>query len=52
MFYLFTKVAQIFGYFIPRLKFCNSFDKKWVGLHFGRFFPNSSGHPAANVSVY
>jgi hypothetical protein len=22
-----------------------NFDKKWVGLHFGRFFSNSSGHP-------
>jgi hypothetical protein len=22
------------------------FDKKWVGLHFGPFITNSSGHPA------
>jgi hypothetical protein len=26
------------GNFIPRLCFCISCDKQWVGLHFGRFF--------------
>jgi hypothetical protein len=34
-----TEVAQIFGYFLyDTYKLCIRFDKKWVGLHFGRFF--------------
>jgi hypothetical protein len=24
---------------------CFNFNKKWIGLHFGRFLTNSSGHP-------
>jgi hypothetical protein len=31
--------CRILGYFLTRLRFvCTNFDKKWVGLHFGRFF--------------
>jgi hypothetical protein len=35
------------GTIFPTAKMsCNNFDKKWVGLHFGRIFNNSSGRPA------
>jgi hypothetical protein len=37
------------GYFtyvhIQRLSICIYLDIKWVGLHLGLFFTNSSGHP-------
>jgi hypothetical protein len=37
--------SQHFGD-ISTVKVLNNFDKKSVGLHFGRIFQNSSGHPA------
>jgi hypothetical protein len=37
------------GHFLPRKKLCINFDQKWGGLHLGRFFTNSSGHPAHGV---
>jgi hypothetical protein len=39
--YKITKVAQTFGLILPT--------KIWVGLHLGRFFTNSSSHPARTV---
>jgi hypothetical protein len=30
---------------------CFNFDKKWIGLHFGRFFTNSSGRPAGLYNI-
>jgi hypothetical protein len=50
---LITQLAHIYGLLLPRS--CINFDKKWAGLHFGRFFANSSGHPAREelaVSVF
>jgi hypothetical protein len=38
-------VAQIFGQFFSPVKVMYYFGTKWVGLHFGRFLANSSGHP-------
>jgi hypothetical protein len=35
----------ILGYFFPKCRLCINFEKKWLGLHFGRF-SHSSGHPA------
>jgi hypothetical protein len=32
-----TGIAHIFGHFVLRLSLSINFDKKWVGLHFGRF---------------
>jgi hypothetical protein len=40
------KKSQKIWVFLQQYKLCMDFDKKWVGLHFGRFFPNSSGHPS------
>jgi hypothetical protein len=45
-FKLLKYVVHNVGYFFTRLRFCINFDKKWIGLHFGRFsFTNSSGRP-------
>jgi hypothetical protein len=33
-----TKVSHIFWLLFPYVSFSIHFDKKWVGLHFGRFF--------------
>jgi hypothetical protein len=44
------KYSTFFGYFIPWLIFCTNCGKKWVGLHFGWFFTNSSGHPVWSSS--
>jgi hypothetical protein len=33
-----TKVAKFLGLLFPRYQLCINFDKKWVGLHFGRLF--------------
>jgi hypothetical protein len=45
------KCNPLFGYFFPpwrlRIKKCH----KWVGLHFGRFFTNSSGHPGRKLRL-
>jgi hypothetical protein len=42
-----TKVAQKFGLLFSAVKkHVLILRKKWIGLHFGRFFTNSSGHPA------
>jgi hypothetical protein len=41
-----TELAHIFGLLFPQLRLSIKIDKKWVGPHFGRFFTNSSGHPA------
>jgi hypothetical protein len=32
------KYPTYLGYFFPWISFSIHFDKKWVGLHFGRFF--------------
>jgi hypothetical protein len=55
------------GYFFQQFRLRIIFGEKWAGLHFGRFFTNSSGHLAqeyhyfkllsggrrqANLSVY
>jgi hypothetical protein len=41
VFWKITEAAHC--YFFPcTCRFCINFDKKWVGLHFGRFFTNSS----------
>jgi hypothetical protein len=37
--------SSIFGCFFPRLSLCIDFDMKSVGIHFGDFFTNLSGHP-------
>jgi hypothetical protein len=37
----------IFGYSFPRLRWCISLDKKWVGLHILRFFLQT--HPVTLV---
>jgi hypothetical protein len=37
-----SEVAYIIGYSFLWKKLCINFDKKWVGLHFGRFL--KSGH--------
>jgi hypothetical protein len=42
-----TEVVQIFGLLFSMVRFCINFDKKWVGLHLGDFFSNSSGHPTS-----
>jgi hypothetical protein len=52
--FLFTELAQSFGYFFPRQKLCIDFDEnKIVGLHFGRSicFANSSGHTASEAEI-
>jgi hypothetical protein len=44
------KVAHIFGPLYPRLRLCDAFDKKWVGLHLERFF--SQNHLVTLVIVH
>jgi hypothetical protein len=39
------EVARILGLLFRGLKSCVQFEKSLVGLQFGRFFTNSSGHP-------
>jgi hypothetical protein len=43
--FLLKEESQIIWLFFPQCKICIKFDKTWVGLHFGRLFINSSGHP-------
>jgi hypothetical protein len=40
------KSSPNYGYFFPGENYTFIFTKKWIGLHFGRFFTNSSGHRA------
>jgi hypothetical protein len=40
-----AEVVRILGLLFPWYKLCINFYKKWVGLYFGRFKKNSSGHP-------
>jgi hypothetical protein len=46
-----TELATLIGYFFPRLLLCINFAKNCIGQHFGRFFTNSSGHPAADSAA-
>jgi hypothetical protein len=46
----FLKIAEVhtalvFGLLFLQKKLCIDFVEKWIGLLFGRFFKNSSGHP-------
>jgi hypothetical protein len=47
-FLIIAEVAQTFwATFSPaKVKLCIYVDKKWLGLHLGDFFTNSSGHSA------
>jgi hypothetical protein len=44
-----TKVDHILGLLFTPFKCHILILTKWVGLHFGRFFANSSGHPVTNA---
>jgi hypothetical protein len=44
-----TEVAHIFGHYFPQVSLCIIHDKKVLGLHFGRFFTKSSGHPVEKL---
>jgi hypothetical protein len=47
-----TEVAKHFGLLIKTETVMYSFDKKWVGQHFGLlFFSNSSGHPGRLATI-
>jgi hypothetical protein len=41
---------RFMGHFFPRSRFCNNFDKKVIGPHFGPFFTNSSGRPGLQTN--
>jgi hypothetical protein len=43
-FFLLQRKRQFFESVFPQNKRCINFDETWVGLHFGRFFANSSGY--------
>jgi hypothetical protein len=47
----FTSGTFVFSLLSPQ-KNNKFFDKKSVGLHFGRFFTNSSGHPECHSSEH
>jgi hypothetical protein len=36
-----NRKAEFEGYFFLGKNWCTEFDKKWVGLNFGRFFSNT-----------
>jgi hypothetical protein len=46
-----TIVALIFGLLFSTVKEMQYFAKKWVGLYFGLFLTNSSGHPAPQAEA-
>jgi hypothetical protein len=39
-------LPHMFGLLLPTV----NFGKKWIGLHLGKFFTNSSGHPEFSIS--
>jgi hypothetical protein len=39
-------------YFVTRLSLRINSDEKSVGLYFGCFFKNSSGHPGTDVMIF
>jgi hypothetical protein len=39
------KEAHTFGLLFPQVRLCFDFDKKWLGLHFGR----TLGHPGCRI---
>jgi hypothetical protein len=47
-----AEVAQIFwAAFLQPYKLLTNFGKKMIGLRFGRFFTNSSGHPESLLAI-
>jgi hypothetical protein len=46
--FLINRGAQNFGLIFPQIKLYIMFGPKILGLYFGRFFTNPSGHPADN----
>jgi hypothetical protein len=45
------KIAHIFGLLFTLERLSINFGKKCLGLLFGQFFTNSSGHPVSNVPI-
>jgi hypothetical protein len=49
-FFLITEVVKCLDYFSAWQMLCTNFDKKWVGLHFGRFFLKLIGSPCPGLN--
>jgi hypothetical protein len=54
---IFSPYGSVFENYINRPKFwllfpTVKFDQNWVGLHFGHFFTNTSGHPASKCLLF
>jgi hypothetical protein len=47
--FLKIKKKSFLGNYFPLLMLCIEFDKKWLGLHFGRFF--SQTHPVTLLPI-
>jgi hypothetical protein len=45
------EIAHNFWLLFTKVKMMYNFHKKWFGLHFGRFFTSSSGHPVNDDSI-
>jgi hypothetical protein len=47
------KYRTYLGYLLYSMdKYRHKFWQKWIGPPFGRFFPNSSGHPARPIAIH
>jgi hypothetical protein len=46
------KYPTYLGYFFPWLRLCINFDKKWVVLHFGRYFHKLFSPPCMQIMFW